>query len=264
MTKIATANSPSRATLTGTMQVGLLNLPCKIYTGTESVAISRSRFSPAGNKVRQVNVDPETGDVIDRDALVMKAQTSDGRWVEFTDAEADKFTPVANKVFHVSQFVTRDEAYDSFVARGCDQIRFDVTVAKVWAVVAQAMIDTDTMALVQWTARGRSKMGLLASDGTLREVAFANEVRADRDTTSADYTDAELAMATQLVQHMTNDAVAIEDTGAAEARAYLDAKASTEGVAALPEPKVMAQEAVDSLLDALAAASTDAAAKKVG
>lgn len=229
-----TAKSPSRASGSLTISFGLVSVPVQVFGGIEDSGIKRNRFNKStGNPVGMQNFDKETGEILGYDALELRYTTDDGSIVELTDDEIAAAANASNGFAEVVAFV-KNENLSRYHQEGVSQLRPEngkkgknTPAQKAFVLLTKAMEDRDVFALVRYCLRGKPRIGAFTSDGYLRTLAFADEVREALPLPEATVTDQELAMAGSLVDVlMDEEGPELEDEASAKIRAYANTKAA--------------------------------------
>ena len=80
------APQPNRSTNSITLSWGMINIPCSVYTGTESVSVARKEFvAGTDHPVGRVSIDKVDGTVVDRADVIKMAEATSGVMVELDD-----------------------------------------------------------------------------------------------------------------------------------------------------------------------------------
>lgn len=270
----------ARAMATATITFGLVAIPVKLYVAASSESVSFNQINPAtGNRIKQKLVDAVTGDEVSRGALAKGYEYVRGQYVTFTDDELKALEAATTQTVDVVEFVP---------ASSIDPISIEKTYYlgankggdKGYVLLAETLAATNTVAVAQWSNRGRVHLVTLASHNgglVMRLMFYAAEVR-DADevfgmVAKVSISDPERAMAEQLVATLTSPTFGpsrYSDAYAAKVREAAEQKAQSGGfvmAAAAPNPVVLDlfEALKKSLADAKGAeAPGPAAPKKAG
>ena len=265
MSTTALAPAPSRASNKFTLAFGVLNIPLSVYTGTEQTRVSRKEFLidadgtqiPVGRSATR----QDTGEVIPSDSVVRMVEASTGAWVTLTDDEiADctcpkgvgdivTFVPVKD----IGAYLAEDQAQVRPVAvKG----KVDAASDKAFALLCATMRKKKVVALVRVALRGPARHALLAADGSFTYVRTADQVRQARPLSASDhkFSDAELNLASALIDAVGTDVPVLTDDTAPAVRAFVESKAQ-----GLPVPVKAQVDAIPLDIMAALSASIDAA-----
>ena len=233
-TPTALAPEPQRATSSFTLSWGLVTIPVQAFTGTQATRVARKEFLRDEDEVAvgRAPIRKDTGDVVDKDNVVRKAQASNGEWVVLTDEEIADCTAPKGEGKIVS-FVP-NESRDDFLAENQMQVRPrsstrkpDPAAERAFALLSTAMLDRNVSALVQIALRGPARYGLLDYDGTFTLIYTADAIRKSRPLPDVQPTEQELAMAQQLIDTVGIDpSPVLTDTTAPVVQEFVDAKTS--------------------------------------
>jgi DNA end-binding protein Ku len=240
----ALAASPSRASNSFTIAWGLVTIPVSVFTGTEETRVKRSEFLDGTEiPVGRSPIRKDTGEVIDSALVVRRSQATNGTWVELTDEEIAICTSPKGLGEVVSFVPTKDVG--QYVVENLVQVRpkatkgkVDPAAAKAYALLLTAMRNRKVVALVKVALRGPARYGLLDATGNFALVRTADAVR-EALPVALDYkfSEAELNLATTLIEAVGVDTPIITDDTAPAVQAYVDAKAGgAPAPAPLPSP----------------------------
>lgn len=199
----------ARATASGSIVFGMVSVPVKLYTATDSKKFSFRLLSPNGQPVKQKYVDGN-GDIVERADMLKGYEISKGRFVTFTKEELKALESTNDDSIRVTEFVPfsqidavyLDKAYYLAPERGSE---------RAYHLLAEAMRRTGRCALAKHAARGKQHIVVLrpGPDGIiLQRLMYAHEVRSFSDVgvQPCEISDAELDLATKIVESHSTDA----------------------------------------------------------
>lgn len=236
MTGIAPA--PKRKTTSLTLSIGLLNIPVGLYTSTESSSVSRKQFTAEGNPVGSKSFDKVTGEDVERSQISYRYEVEADKFVELTDAEMQAVLSNQKGLAQISGFRPLSQIVDGrFVYDTMMQCRPDTKTApgseKAFALLMQAMQDKGVFAHLEIVLRGKTRIAALLPNGRVYLLHFDDEVRQDLPMPTAEFSDAEMAMASQLIDvHMVEKDDVLINEDAKKIHEYAVAKAA--GTAEIP------------------------------
>src|SRR6202020_3287796 len=258
-----------RANWKGYLRLSLVSCPIALYPASSlSEKVSFNRINrKTGNRLKQQNVDSETGDVVPREDIARGYEVAKGQYLVIEDEEIDAVQIESNRTIEIDQFVPRGEIDDRFIDSAyylapdgkVGQDAFAVirdTIAKMNMVAIGRVVLTRREHVIALEARSRGLLGL-----TLR---YPYEVR-DEQTYFEDIPDMKLSkdmldLATHIVQTKSShfDPAQFEDRYENALTDLLKKKEAGEKIEPAkegPTPQVV------NLMDALKA-SIDAEKKK--
>lgn len=255
----------ARAIATAHVTFGLVGIPVKVYVSASSEAIGFNQINPAtGHRVKQLLVDSITGDELDRTKLVKGYEYTKGQYVTFTEQELKDLETSTSKTVDVQEFVP---------ATSIDPISIEKTYFlgpdkggdKAYALLSQVLAETETVAIAQWSNRGRVHLVTLAPHKgglVMRLMFYADEIRDFAEVldnvAKLPISDPERAMAAQLVAHLGKpayDPSRFSDAYAAQVKKAASDKAGTGAFVIAPAaPNPIILDLFEALKKSLAAA----------
>src|SRR4051812_4167575 len=95
-----------RSVFNATISFGLVNVPIKLFTATDSHTISfREIHESDGARIEHRRVDPESGDEVDYADIVKGFELSEGEFVEITKDEVKAAAGERTKTIPIEEFV---------------------------------------------------------------------------------------------------------------------------------------------------------------
>ena len=174
-----------RANWKGYLRLSLVSCPIALYpASTLSEKVSFNRINrKTGNRLKQQNVDSETGDVVPREDAARGFEVAKGQYLIVEDQEIDAVQIESTRTIEIDQFVPRSEIDDRYINSPyyiapdgkVGQDAFAVirdTIAKMNMVAVGRVVLTRREHIIALEARGRGLLGL-----TLR---YPYEVRDDQ------------------------------------------------------------------------------------
>ncbi|MFT4126619.1 MAG: Ku protein [Gordonia sp. (in: high G+C Gram-positive bacteria)] len=245
----------------GDLSFGLVNVPVKVYSATESHDRKSYQVDSAdGTRIRYRRVREGTDTEVDFSAIANAYEASTGETVILTKDDLASLPVQKSPEISILEFVPVDQV---------DPIYFDKPYylepasksPKAYVLLARALQETDRLAIASFTLRSRTRMAALRviDPGvmTLQTLLWPDEVRTpDFGFLGEDVEirDQELAMASSLIDSMAQDydPGIYSDTYQEELAKLIDAKA--EGAEAFPASDADADGDEDSeVADLLAA-----------
>ena len=264
-----------RAIWKGTISFGLVTIPVGLFS---AVAPRELAFHLLDSRdlspVRNKRVNEATGEEVPWEAVVKGFTLEDGRWVTVTEEDFSAANVKATRTIDVLGAVCADDIAPEFF----DTPYFlapEPQGAKAYALLREALRSAGRAAVGQIVIRSRQRLCALVPQGdalVLEVLRYPYELRsaADLDVPGGDLgalgvTDAELALATQLVATIETDwdPGAYHDTYHDDLLALIQRKAAGEAVEIAETPAEPLGEVVD-IMALLKQSVEDARAAKSG
>ncbi|WP_374611114.1 Ku protein [Gordonia sp. (in: high G+C Gram-positive bacteria)] len=252
--------APMRSIWKGDLSFGLVNVPVKVYSATESHDRKSYQVdSSDGTRIRYRRVREGTDTEVDYGDIANAYESESGETVILTKEDLASLPVQKSPEISILEFVPAEQV---------DPIYFDKPYylepssksPKAYVLLAKALEETDRLAIASFTLRNRTRVAALrVVDGvmTLQTLLWPDEVRKpdfgflDDDT---EIRDQELQMAASLIESMASDydPTEFEDTYQNELTKLIEAK--SEGGEAFPESDDEDKDTEDSdVADLLAA-----------
>jgi DNA end-binding protein Ku len=258
----------ARSLATATVSFGLVSIPVRLYSATESqAAISFNMLHNKDNsRLKQQYICTKCGEIVPREETVKGYEFSKDQYVTFTDDEIKAFSEPPTKLVEIAQFVP--------VAK-VDPIYFDKAYflgpdkggEKAYRLLSKAMRESGRCALAKYAARGKQYIVLLRpiDDGlVMQQLLYADEVRSFSEVPVGDakVTEPELKLALQLIDQITAEQFEpqmFEDEVRKRMQQAIDQKVAGQEITALPTEAPRAQ-----IVDIMEALKASLAAKGAG
>jgi DNA end-binding protein Ku len=202
-----------RPLATGTISFGLVSIPVKLFSATESsAAISFNMLhSKCGGRVKQQYICPrEDNVVVPREEMVKGYEFAKDRYVTFTPEELKALEEKASQQIEIAEFVPSekidpvyfDKAYYLGPEKGAD---------RAYRLLAEAMRRSGKTALARYAARGKQylvQIRPLPEGGlVMQNLMYADEIRpfSEVGVEPAEVKDQELALAQQIIEQISTD-----------------------------------------------------------
>jgi DNA end-binding protein Ku len=201
----------ARATGSTTICFGLVSIPVKIYTATQSQSVSfNTLHKECGTRVKQQLVCPTHDRVVERDETIKGFEFAKGQYVTFTNEELRLLESERTNTIDITEFVP---------AQSIDFIQIDKTQYlgpdkgghKAYGLLAHAMQNTQLVAIGRYKARGKSYVVMLrpfAKGLVLHQLFYADEVRAFDEVEIGDevrVSETEQGLAEKLIDQLRSD-----------------------------------------------------------
>jgi DNA end-binding protein Ku len=223
----------------GAISFGLVTVPVKMYTATESKElrfhfVTKDELAPIGyDKVRK-----DTGEHVDADDIVRAFEIEKGHFVPLEDEDYDRLDIEMTRTIDICDFVDLDEIDPIYFRKGYWLLP-DEGAEKPYLLLERALEETGKVAIAKVVIRKKQHLAAIrVADGKLllETMYFADEVRhPERVKIKGDLRAAEVDMAKTLVENLSErfDIEKYNDTYRKELLDLLKAKAKGKS---LPEP----------------------------
>ncbi|HSV20564.1 MAG TPA: Ku protein [Casimicrobiaceae bacterium] len=253
-----------------TLSFGLVSIPVKLYSATQaSGAVSFNLLHKGcGSRLRQQYLCQREGVVVERADMVKGYEFAKDQYVVFTPEELKEMEEKGTNLVEIDAFVPSDSIdpvyYDRAYFLGPDK-----GGDKPYALLAEAMRQSQRSAVAKWAARGKQYIvQLRAVPGgiVMQQLLYAPEVRSidELDIAATPVKDQELALAKQLIAQIstdTFDASAYKDDVKARIEAAIERKIEGKEIEVAPTLAEPSGQVID-LMEALRASVQQKTAAK--
>lgn len=234
-----------RSMWTGAINFGLVNIPVKLYSGSQSHSLDLDMLhSKDLSPVRFARVCREDGKEIPWDEIVKGYEYRKDDYIVLTKEDMAKAAPGRQETLDIVAFANESEV---------DPVFFDKPyylepgkgAAKVYTLLSQALEEAGKVAITKYVLRNREHMGCIrAQDGLLVmiQMRFADEIRstdAIRLPKQPKLSRQEMDLAKQLIDQLTRpfDPSEYKDNYQEELERIIEEKAAGKKPTAAAAPK---------------------------
>ncbi len=253
-----------------TLSFGLVSIPVKLYTATQSSsAISFNLLhKTCGSRLKQQYVCLKDGTVVDKEDIAKGYEFAKDQYVLFSPEEIKALEEVGTHSVEISEFVPIDSI---------DPVYFDKTyylapdkgAGKPYALLTEALKESGRCAVGRWAVRGKAYIVLLRPVGdvlTMQQLHFAADVRpaSEIEVPKPEVRAGELKLARQLIDQQTAerfDPTAFTDDVRERIRAAIDRKVEGQAISVSEAPTQSGGKVID-LMEALRASLEKTAAAR--
>ena len=242
-----------RAIWKGAVSFGLVNVPVRVYSATESHDVSFRQVHEAdGGRIKYKRVCSIDEAEVPYSEIAKGYETEDGDLVVLTDADMKELPSSSSREIAVQKFVPADQI-DPLLFEKSYYLEPDKTAAKPYALLRQALLDADRMAVVTVALRQRTTTAVLRVRDdviVLQTMMWPDEIRTPDFAIEVDeVSEAEVKMAHLLVDTLAGDfrAEDYEDDYTAAVDALVQAKIEGGEVRRTAESTPTTGEVVDLL-----------------
>jgi len=202
-----------RAIWKGAVSFGLVSVPVKLYSATESKDVSfRQVHAKDGGRIKYQRVCSVDGEEVAYADIAKGYETEDGEMVILTDDDMAELPSTSSREIAVEKFVPSDQI-DPMLFEKSYYLEPEKSGAKPYALLRQALKDADRMAVVTVALRQRTTIAVLRVRETeagevivLQTMMWPDEVRVpDFKVEVDDAKPQEVKMAHMLVETLAGD-----------------------------------------------------------
>jgi DNA end-binding protein Ku len=201
----------ARSLSTGTISFGLVTVPIRLYSASESAAAVSFNMLHAkcSSRLRQQYICQKDEEIVTRDQMVKGYEFAKDQYVTFTEDELKAMAEETSKTIEIEEFVPIAKV-DPIYFEGAYYLGPDKGGEKAYKLLTEAMRQTGRCALAKWAARGKGYLVLLRpiDNGIVMQVLhYADEVRSFDEVPVGDAAlrDTEMKLAVQLIEQISTD-----------------------------------------------------------
>jgi DNA end-binding protein Ku len=255
----------ARPIAAATISFGLVSVPIKLYSSSESSA--RISFNwvdkKTGSRLKQQYVSAADGRVVPKDEMIKGYEFSKGQYVLFTPEELKALDEKATNSLDISEFVPLSQVDRLYLDRAY-YLGPDKGGERAYRLLAKALKETGRAALGQYAARGQQHLVLVRPiDGLLvmEQLHYADEIRPSSEVPveEGEVKEQELELAKQLIDQTATDTFKPEAYRDNVRERVLEAiQRKVEGEEITSEPAEAPQTKILDLMAALKASIAEA------
>jgi DNA end-binding protein Ku len=200
-----------RAMWSGAVSFGLVSVPVKLYSATTNHDVRFHQVHAAdGGRIKYKRTCAIDGEEVEYADIVKGYETEDGELITLDDEDLDSLPVATGHEIDVVEFVPADQI-DPLLFDKSYYLEPEAKAAKPYALLREALVQTDRMAVVRVALRQRETLALLRVRDkaiVLQTMLWPDEVREpDFDVLDADVDlrPQELTMASSLVESLGAD-----------------------------------------------------------
>ncbi|WP_019970615.1 Ku protein [Mycobacterium sp. 141] len=199
----------------GSIAFGLVNVPVKVYSATEDHDIKFHQVHAKDNgRIRYKRVCEVCGEVVEFRDINKAYESDDGQMVVITDEDIATLPEERSREIEVVEFIPADQL-DPLMYDKSYFLEPDSKSSKSYVLLARTLADTDRVAIVHFSLRNKTRLAALrVKDFSKRNVMLIHTLLWPDEIRDPDFPvldkeveikPAELKMAGQVVQSMTDD-----------------------------------------------------------
>jgi DNA end-binding protein Ku len=252
----------ARSIGTGTVSFGMVSIPIKLYSASESKAAVGFNLlhDKCKTRLKQQYVCPTDNEIVSRDHMVKGYEFQKDQYVSFTEEEIKAMAEESQRAIEITEFVPAKEV-DPIYFDGGYYLGPDKGGERAYKLLGQAMKETGRIALAKWAARGKMYLVLIRpyENGLImQQLLYPDEIKQFDEVPvgDADIKESELKLATQLIGQIASDEFKPEQYEDEVKRRYLAAiQRKVEGqeitTVAHAEPRAQVIDLMEALKQSL-------------
>jgi DNA end-binding protein Ku len=243
------------------LSFGLVSIPVKLYSATESSATVRmNMLAKDGSRLKQQYISEKDQSVVERSEMVKGYEFEKDRFVIFQPDELKALQESPSHTIDIVAFVPAT-AIDPIFYDKAYYLAPDKRGAKPYNLLIEAMRQSGRCALAKWAWKAKQYVVQVrpAEDGlVLQQLLYADEVRSmkELDIEKVTVSPAELKLAMQLIEQISEDTfdpTMFEDEEKKRILAAIDEKIAGKHIVATEPHEPQAGAQVIDLVEALRA-----------
>jgi DNA end-binding protein Ku len=204
---------PARAIGTATISFGLVSIPVKLYTSTESgndLSFNLLHGGDCGSRLKQQYICIKDGQIVERDQMVKGYEFAKGQYVMLSTEELKALDAVATNAVDIVEFVPAGKV-DPVMYEKAYYLGPDKGGERAYRLIAEAMTTSGLVAVASYSARGKQYVVSLRpyQNGlVMHQLRYADEVKPWSEVPMPDLPEikpSELALAQQIIAQITHE-----------------------------------------------------------
>ncbi len=236
---------------TGAIGFGLVNIPVKLYSATESSNISLTMLDKKDNaNIKYLRINEKTGKEVKWDSIV-KGYKLDGNYIVLDDKDFEAASAKKTKTIEISDFVKETEISSMYYETPY-YLEPDKSGTRPYKLLQEALLKTKKVGVASFVMRNKESLAILRPEKdviVLNRIRFEEEIRSTDELTLPQTTEvkpAELKMAITLIDQLTGkfDISKYKDTYNGELLKLIKAKAGGRKIT-VPQMRVVHSKTQD-------------------
>jgi DNA end-binding protein Ku len=196
-----------RAIWSGVISFGLVSIPVKLYTATESKSLSFHQLhEKCKSRIKELRWCPTCDREVDYDEIVKGFEYSKGNYVVVTKEDLEELPLPSKNIIEISAFVKAEEI-DPLYFNGSYYLEPEKLAQKPCSLFMHAMENKGMVAIGTLALRNKERLcslRVLGGNLILEMLLYPDEIRVDMDSKlpAAKLSKQELAMASSLIDIM--------------------------------------------------------------
>ena len=203
---------PARSVGAGTVSFGLVSIPVRLYSTSEtSGGVRFNMLDPSDNtRLKQQLVNPRTGELVERKETIKGYEFGKGQYVTFSNEEIKELQEKAAPAIEITEFVPLEEVEPIYFEKSY-YLGPEKGGERAYRLLSEAMRTTGRSALAKHAARGKQYLVMLRPFGSgllMQQLKYEDELKSFDEVPLGEETElkpGELELAVQLIEQIAND-----------------------------------------------------------
>lgn len=198
-----------RSIWSGAISFGLIYIPVKLYSGTESQELDFDLLRRDDKcRIRYARVCKDTGEEVQWEDIVKGYEHKKGEYVILEDEDFKRANVHKSKTIDIISFVNADEIDQKYLEKPY-YLEPDKNAKKVYALLREALKKSEKVGVARFVMRTREHLALIKAEEdviVLNQMRFATEIRSPEELDlpkREGLQDQELDMAVKLIDQLT-------------------------------------------------------------
>ncbi len=263
----------ARAIASATVSFGLVSIPVKLFSSTESSHTIRFNqiHSKDGARVKQQLISSTSGEPVPRDEIVKGYEFAKGQYVLFSPEELKAIEAAATQTIDITEFIPAGRI-DRALMEKVYYLGPDKGGARAYRLLSAALRETGRHAIAKYAARGKQYLVVVRPQDeglVLEQLRYPQELRAFEDipVDEAQVKDDELKLAIALIEQAASEQFEpadYRDEVRERVLEMIERKVQGEDISLTPseQPQAKIIDIMDALKASLAASGEDTTKRK--
>ncbi len=203
---------PARSVGVGTVSFGLVSIPVRLYSTSEtSRGVRFNMLDPRDNtRVKQQLINPRTGEVVARKETIKGYEFGKGQYVTFSNEEIRELQEKASPAIEIAEFVPLEEIEPIYFEKSY-YLGPEKGGERAYRLLSEAMRTTGRSALARHAARGKQYLVMLRPFGSgllMQQLKYEDELKSFDEVPLGEETElrpGELELAVALIEQIASD-----------------------------------------------------------
>lgn len=218
---------------TGAIGFGLVNIPVKLYSATESSTLDLDMLDKKDNSnIHFMRINEKTGKEVKWENIVKGYKLPNDKYVVLSDKDFLQASAKKTKSIDISNFVNEKEI-ESMYYETPYYLEPDKSGARAYALLREALVKTGKVGVASFVMRNKESLAILRANAkviVLNRIRFEEEIRNPSDLKlppKSQVKPGELKMAVSLIDQLTEkfDISSYKNTYSADLMKLIKAKA---------------------------------------
>jgi DNA end-binding protein Ku len=173
-------NSQMKSIWKGSVAFGLVNIPVRLYSATESQSLASHMLHKKDlSRIRFQRVAESTGKEVPAEEIVKGYEVEKNQYVILADEELREVAPEKSTGIDIQEFVNEAEISSLYFEKPY-YLEPDKGAGKAFALLREALMKTGKVGIAQFVLRNRDSLCMLKPHGqglVLNAFRFASEIR---------------------------------------------------------------------------------------